>query len=32
MELEDFRVRVLDRSVGTGAVVRVLIDMSNGEG
>jgi len=31
MELEDFRVRVLDRSVGTGAVVRVLIDMSNGE-
>ncbi len=31
MELEDFRVRVLDRSVGAGAVVRVLIDMSNGE-
>jgi 2-isopropylmalate synthase len=31
MVLEDFRVRVLDRSVGTGAVVRVLIDMSNGE-
>jgi 2-isopropylmalate synthase len=31
MELEDFRVRVLDQSVGTGAVVRVLIDMSNGE-
>jgi 2-isopropylmalate synthase len=31
MNLEDFRVRVLDRSVGTGAVVRVLIDMSNGE-
>jgi 2-isopropylmalate synthase len=31
MELEDFRVRVLDRSVGTGATVRVLIDMSNGE-
>jgi len=31
MKLEDFRVRVLDRSVGTGAVVRVLIDMSNGE-
>jgi 2-isopropylmalate synthase len=31
MELEDFRVRVLDRSVGTGATVRVLIDLSNGE-
>jgi 2-isopropylmalate synthase len=31
MVLEDFRVRVLDRGVGTGAVVRVLIDMSNGE-
>jgi 2-isopropylmalate synthase len=31
MKLEDFRVRVLDRGVGTGAVVRVLIDMSNGE-
>jgi 2-isopropylmalate synthase len=31
MELEDFRVRVLDESVGTGAVVRVLIDMSDGE-
>ena len=31
MELDDFRVRVLDESVGTGAVVRVLIDMSNGE-
>ena len=31
MVLEDFRVRVLDRSVGTGAVVRVLIDLSNGE-
>jgi 2-isopropylmalate synthase len=30
MELEDFRVRVLDRSVGTGATVRVLIDMSDG--
>jgi 2-isopropylmalate synthase len=30
MELEDFRVRVLDESVGTGAVVRVLIDMSDG--
>ena len=31
MELEDFRVRVLGESVGTGAVVRVLIDMSDGE-
>jgi 2-isopropylmalate synthase len=31
MELADFRVRVLDESVGTGAVVRVLIDMSDGE-
>jgi 2-isopropylmalate synthase len=31
MKLEDFRVRVLDRGVGAGAVVRVLIDMSNGE-
>jgi 2-isopropylmalate synthase len=31
MRLEDFRVRVLDRSVGTGATVRVLIDLSNGE-
>jgi 2-isopropylmalate synthase len=31
MQLEDFRVRVLDESVGTGAVVRVLIDMSDGE-
>ncbi len=31
MVLEDFRVRVLDRSVGTGAVVRVLLDLSNGE-
>jgi 2-isopropylmalate synthase len=29
MELEDFRVRVLDQ--GTGATVRVLIDLSNGE-
>jgi 2-isopropylmalate synthase len=29
MELEDFRVRVLDH--GTGATVRVLIDLSNGE-
>ena len=31
MSLEDYRVRVLDESVGTGAVVRVLIDTSNGE-
>ena len=31
MSLEDYRVRVLDQSVGTGAVVRVLIDTSNGE-
>jgi 2-isopropylmalate synthase len=31
MSLEDYRVRVLDESVGTGAVVRVLIDTSDGE-
>ncbi|MEX0753654.1 MAG: citramalate synthase [Actinomycetota bacterium] len=31
MTLEDYRVRVLDETIGTGAVVRVLIDMSNGE-
>jgi 2-isopropylmalate synthase len=31
MSLEDYRVRVLDESHGTGAVVRVLIDTSNGE-
>jgi 2-isopropylmalate synthase len=31
MALEDYRVRVLDESVGTGAVVRVLIDTTNGE-
>jgi 2-isopropylmalate synthase len=31
MSLEDYRVRVLDQSVGTGAVVRVLIDTSNGQ-
>ena len=31
MSLEDYRVRVLDQSVGTGAVVRVLLDTSNGE-
>ncbi len=29
--LEDFRVRVLDETTGTGAVVRVLIDTSNGQ-
>jgi 2-isopropylmalate synthase len=31
MTLEDYRVRVLDENTGTGAVVRVLIDVSNGE-
>ncbi len=31
MGLEDFRVRVLSGTHGTGAVVRVLIDLSNGE-
>jgi len=31
IELTDFRVRVLDTKIGTGAVVRVLIDSSNGE-
>jgi 2-isopropylmalate synthase len=31
MTLEDYRVRVLDETVGTGATVRVLIDTSNGE-
>ena len=31
MSLEDYRVRVLDETHGTGAVVRVLIDTSNGE-
>ncbi len=31
MTLEDYRVRVLEENVGTGAVVRVLIDTSNGE-
>ena len=30
-ELEDYRVRVLAETHGTGAVVRVLIDSSNGE-
>ena len=29
--LEDYRVRVLDETVGTGATVRVLIDTSNGQ-
>ena len=31
MTLEDYRVRVLDENIGTGAVVRVLIDTSDGE-
>ena len=31
MSLEDYRVRVLDETHGTGAVVRVLLDTSNGE-
>ena len=31
MALEDYRVRVLGEHGGTGAVVRVLIDTSNGE-
>ncbi len=31
IELADYRVRVLDTKQGTGAVVRVLIDSSNGE-
>jgi 2-isopropylmalate synthase len=31
IELTDYRVRVLDTTSGTGAVVRVLIDSSNGE-
>jgi 2-isopropylmalate synthase len=31
MALEDFRVRTLSESAGTGATVRVLIDTSNGE-
>jgi len=29
--LEDYRVRVLDENIGTGATVRVLIDTSNGQ-
>jgi 2-isopropylmalate synthase len=31
MTLEDYRVRVLEQNIGTGAVVRVLIDTSDGE-
>ncbi|HEU5083455.1 MAG TPA: citramalate synthase [Acidimicrobiales bacterium] len=31
IQLVDFRVRVLDTSVGTGAVTRVLIETSDGE-
>lgn len=31
IELTDYRVRVLDTTSGTGAMVRVLIDSSNGE-
>ena len=31
MSLEDYRVRVLSEQGGTGAVVRVLIDTTNGE-
>jgi 2-isopropylmalate synthase len=30
ISLEDYRVRVLDETAGTGATVRVLIDTSNG--
>ncbi len=30
ISLEDYRVRVLDENVGSGATVRVLIDTSNG--
>jgi 2-isopropylmalate synthase len=30
--LEDYRVRVLDENIGTGATVRVLVDTSNGQG
>jgi 2-isopropylmalate synthase len=29
--LDDYRVRVLDENIGTGATVRVLIDTSNGQ-
>jgi 2-isopropylmalate synthase len=31
LELTDYKVRVLDESVGTGAVTRVLIEMSDGQ-
>ncbi len=31
MALEDYRVRVMEENLGTGAVVRVLIDTSNGQ-
>jgi 2-isopropylmalate synthase len=31
ISLEDYRVRVLDENVGSGATVRVLIDTSNGQ-
>ena len=31
IELTDYRVRVLDTSHGTGAMVRVLIDSTNGD-
>ncbi|MDP9242071.1 MAG: citramalate synthase, partial [Actinomycetota bacterium] len=31
ISLEDYRVRVLDETHGTGATVRVLIDTSNGQ-
>jgi 2-isopropylmalate synthase len=32
ISLEDYRVRVLDENIGTGATVRVLVDTSNGQG
>jgi 2-isopropylmalate synthase len=31
ISLEDYRVRVLDENLGSGATVRVLIDTSNGQ-
>ena len=31
MELVDFKVRILDENVGTGAITRVLITTSDGE-
>ena len=31
IHLTDYRVRVLDTGVGTGAVTRVLVDSNNGE-